>query len=364
MEADGHTLAVPLDDGIAAWSASAARTRRPSTTSAVTADDTSAAAPRTRPSRTRRSAAGRGGDRPGQLRGGRRVPDQDRPRGSAHDARRAGVDRRRRLGVARAAPKASWGRWTTRRRASSSCSPATASTAAPTTSRATTPTSAGVTSKRRELGSTGDELIAAVSDTGDVVALRGAGFEDEPGYWFGGLLRHRDLQSTRRGSGRGDSTGSTPTVASTQPASTFRADTSRRPSSRRARPVSSTASPGRVVLLSGSTSKPRLWSPPRWSRQCPPPPPRRSRVLASASSAWQAVDEGKTAKSWFSTWAPDRAKPVVHDLGWPTSLTARRPVRSHPGPLGQRERPQRHRLRPAPARRPPLQRRRCSSPSE
>jgi hypothetical protein len=42
---------------------------------------------------------------------------------------------------------------------------------------------------RREHGVNGDDMVAAVTDAGNVVALSGAGFEDEPGYWFGGRLR-------------------------------------------------------------------------------------------------------------------------------------------------------------------------------
>jgi len=49
---------------------------------------------------------------------------------------------------------------------------------------------------RRELGSTGDDLVAAINDAGSVVALRGAGFEDEPGYWFGGRLLVESYDAT------------------------------------------------------------------------------------------------------------------------------------------------------------------------
>jgi hypothetical protein len=43
--------------------------------------------------------------------------------------------------------------------------------------------------RRRELGLTGDDLVAAIDDSGSVVTLRGSGSEDEPGYWFGGRLQ-------------------------------------------------------------------------------------------------------------------------------------------------------------------------------
>ena len=43
---------------------------------------------------------------------------------------------------------------------------------------------------RRERGRpTIGDIVAAIDDSGDVVAIRGAGSEDEPGYWIGGRLR-------------------------------------------------------------------------------------------------------------------------------------------------------------------------------
>ena len=49
---------------------------------------------------------------------------------------------------------------------------------------------------RRELRLTGDDMVAAISDTGNVVALRGAGSEDEPGSWYGGRLRIETYHDT------------------------------------------------------------------------------------------------------------------------------------------------------------------------
>ena len=51
---------------------------------------------------------------------------------------------------------------------------------------------------RPERGTNGDDLVAAISDAGNVVVLRGAGFEDEPGYWFGGRLSIETYHSTTR----------------------------------------------------------------------------------------------------------------------------------------------------------------------
>ena len=65
----------------------------------------------------------------------------------------------------------------------------------------------------------------------------------------------------------------------------------------------------RVVVLSGKPSDPRFWSSPRWNRQV---------LTASAAitragvgvSAWQAVQDRRTAKPWFATWAPKRRAAV------------------------------------------------------
>ena len=173
--------------------------------------------------------------------------------------------------------------------------------------------------ERRELGSTGDELIAAISDSGNVVALRGAGFEDEPGYWFGGRLRLETYKyASRKWTERLDRkypdggihpsgidvSGGRITAAVVQSRSTGELN----------------GLAHRVVLLSGSSSTPRFWSSPRWTRDV---------LTASAAVtragvgvfAWQASDGERTAKSWFATWPSTDARPTVHDLKWPTTLT-------------------------------------------
>ena len=42
----------------------------------------------------------------------------------------------------------------------------------------------------------GDTMVGAIADSGNVVALRGAGSEDEPGYWTGGRLRLETYRAT------------------------------------------------------------------------------------------------------------------------------------------------------------------------
>ena len=172
---------------------------------------------------------------------------------------------------------------------------------------------------RREVGFTGDDLVAAISDAGNVVALRGAGSEDEPGYWYGGRLRIETYTDT--------------TGKWTQQFSRSYPDGGIDPSGidmsagRMMATLVQSRSTGelngredRVVLLSGKPNDPRFWSPPRWSRQV---------LTAHAAitlpgvgvSAWQAVDGGQTARPWFATWAPHRKQPSVYDLQWRTTLT-------------------------------------------
>ena len=171
---------------------------------------------------------------------------------------------------------------------------------------------------RRELGSTGDDLVAAINDAGNVVALRGAGFEDEPGYWFGGRLRVETYD---------DTAGTwTKQFVRDYPDGGIDPTSIDMSAGRIVATVVQSRSTGelngredKVVVLSGKPDDPRLWSPPRWSRQ----------VLTSSAAitragvgvfAWQAVGGRRTAKPWFATWAPQR-QPSVYDLKWPTTLT-------------------------------------------
>jgi hypothetical protein len=172
---------------------------------------------------------------------------------------------------------------------------------------------------RREHGSTGDDLVAAISDSGNLVALRGAGFEDEPGYWFGGRLR---IETYSAAAGKW-----TQQLAGDYPDGGIDPSGIDLSAGRIVATLVQSRSTGelngladRVVVLSGKPSDPRFWSSPRWNRQV---------LTASAAItqagvgvfAWQAVDDPRTAKAWFATWAPHREQPSVHDLKWPTTLT-------------------------------------------
>jgi len=173
--------------------------------------------------------------------------------------------------------------------------------------------------KRRELGLTGDNLIAAINDGGNVVALRGAGSEDEPGYWFGGRLRIETYKATAGKWARqfardfpdGGIDPSGLDLSAGRIVATF-------VESRSTGQLNGLAD--RVVVLSGTPSNPRVWSSPRWTRQV---------LTASAAItqagvgvvAWQAVHDRRTAKSWFATWAPKHGQPSVSDLKWSTTLT-------------------------------------------
>jgi len=172
---------------------------------------------------------------------------------------------------------------------------------------------------RRELGSTGDDLVVAVSDAGNLVALRGAGFEEEPGYWFGGRLRI-DTYNATAGKWTQPFTRAYPD-GGIDPAGI---DMSR---GRIMATLVQSRSTGelngledKVVVLSGKPSDPRFWSGPRWDRQV---------LTASAAitragvgvSAWQAVNHGRTARPWFATWAPHDKQPSVFDLRWRTTVT-------------------------------------------
>lgn len=173
---------------------------------------------------------------------------------------------------------------------------------------------------RGEIGATGDDMVAAINDAGDVVALRGAGSEDEPGYWYGGRLRIETYDDTS-GTWSRRFTRSYPD-GGIDPAGIDLAD------GRVVATLVRSRSTGRldgledkVVLLSGRPRSPRLWSSPRWDRDV---------LTASAAitqagvgvAGWHVVADGRTAESWFATWAPRRTRPSVHDLGWRTTLTA------------------------------------------
>ena len=148
---------------------------------------------------------------------------------------------------------------------------------------------------RRELGSTGDDLIAAISDTGKVVALRGAGFEDEPGYWFGGRLRI-ETYSARTGKWTQQLTRAYPDGGIDPKGIDLAAG-------RIVATVVESRSTGqlngladRVVVLSGKPSAPRSWSSPRWSRQ----------VLTASASITQAASASSPGRRSTTGAPPSR----------------------------------------------------------
>ncbi len=173
---------------------------------------------------------------------------------------------------------------------------------------------------RRERGvATTDDIVAAIDDAGNVVAIRGAGFEDEPGYWFGGRLRIETYDDaaqewTRRLSRSYPDGGIDPQAIDVS-------------GGRFAATLVESRSTGRlygredrVVVLTGRPGSPRTWTSPRWGRQ----------VITAAGAvtgdgvgvaSWQAVDRGRTARSWVATWTPKATKPTVRALPGRTSRT-------------------------------------------
>lgn len=173
--------------------------------------------------------------------------------------------------------------------------------------------------RRRELRLTGDDLVAAITDRGDVVVLRGSGSEDEPGYWYGGRLRietYDDL--TRRWTVRhrqsfpdgGIAPGRVDLVRGHLVAALVESRSTGRLHGRS----------DRVVLLSGTPGAPRPWARSRWSRDV-------LDATASASqggvgtAAWLEVGPRQAARPWLATWAPARRQPDLRRLGPRTSLS-------------------------------------------
>ena len=173
---------------------------------------------------------------------------------------------------------------------------------------------------RRERGPGRDDLVAAIGDGGDIVALRGGGSEDEPGSWYGGRLSLETYDST--------------TGTWTQRLSRDYADGGIDPSGidvaggRIMAAVIESRSTGelkgaedRVVLLSGTPKQPRSWSSPRWSRHVLTAHAAITRRGVGAA-AWQEVAGRRTVTPWFATWGPRRgAQPAAYDLGWHTTPT-------------------------------------------
>jgi hypothetical protein len=171
---------------------------------------------------------------------------------------------------------------------------------------------------RREHRLTGDTMVAAITDSGNVVALRGAGSEDEPGYWFGGLLRIETYSdATRTWTTRYDR------VYRDGGIRPFGVDLVRGHVMATVVESRSTgqldARDARVVLLSGRPDGPRTWHT-RWGHGILAGQAAITRSGVGAA-AWQQVDGRRSATPWFATWAPQRRQPTVHDLGWRTNLT-------------------------------------------
>lgn len=172
---------------------------------------------------------------------------------------------------------------------------------------------------RAELGLTGDDLVAAIDDDGNVVTLRGSGFEDEPGYWFGGRLRIESYSDRSRrwtvrhqqaysdggiAPGRIDLAGGRIAAAAVESRSTGllggRED--------------------RILLLSGTRREPRVWSGQRWSRQVHDATAGITQA-GVATAAWLSEGKRREARPWLATWAASRRAPALQRLGAATSLT-------------------------------------------
>jgi hypothetical protein len=172
---------------------------------------------------------------------------------------------------------------------------------------------------RREVGPTGDDMVAAITDSGNVVTLRGAGFEDEPGYWFGGRLRI-ETYGDRTGTWSKRSTRSYPD-GGIDPAAIDVA------AGRVTATVVESRSTGRlrgredrVVILSGAPDAPRSWSSPRWSPQVLTASAATTQAGVGVAS-WHAVGRERTAGPWLATWAPGRRQPTLVGRRGRTTLT-------------------------------------------
>jgi hypothetical protein len=172
--------------------------------------------------------------------------------------------------------------------------------------------------RRPELGLTGDDLVAAIDDSGNVVTLRGSGTEDEPGYWFGGRMRIETYSDARGrwtvrhrqaypdggiAPGRIDMAGGRIVAAVVQSRSTGRLN----------------GRADRVLVLSGTPRKPRTWSPARWSRDVLDVSAATTQAGVGAAS-WLAVGDRRSVRPWLATWVPSRRQPSAIRLGAASSL--------------------------------------------
>ncbi|GAA1126089.1 hypothetical protein [Nocardioides aquiterrae] len=173
--------------------------------------------------------------------------------------------------------------------------------------------------RRRQLGGYGDDLVAAIGDDGDVVAVRGAGFEDEPGYWFGGRMRLETYDAatgtwTRRLDRRYPDGGIDP-MAVDLAEGRITATVVRSRSTGQLDGLDE-----KVVLLSGEPGSTRSWSTPHWKRGVLTAPAAITRAGVGVA-AWQEVGHGRAVQPWFATWPSERERPRVWDLQGRTTLT-------------------------------------------
>jgi hypothetical protein len=172
--------------------------------------------------------------------------------------------------------------------------------------------------RRREIGPAGDDLVAAVTDDGDLYALRGAGFEDEPGYWWGGRLAIFRYDASRGEWAR--------LFARSYPDGGIRPVGVDIAGGRVFAAVVRSRSTGalhgledKLVALSGNPRNPRVWKDMGWVRD----------VLAADAAitsrgvgvvGWQQLDEPRSVRPHLTTWAPQR-QPTLYHLPWPTTPT-------------------------------------------
>lgn len=173
--------------------------------------------------------------------------------------------------------------------------------------------------RRRESGSAGDDIVAAINDAGNLVVLRGAGDAIEPGSWYGGRLRLETYDRAtrtwkRRLTRHYPSGGITPLgidLVGGRVAATV--VESRSTGQLRGRE-------DRVLLLSGRPGNPRTWTSPRWTQEVYT---GRAAITSDrvALASWQATSGRGAAAPVLTTWVAGRRRPVVHDLGQATPLT-------------------------------------------
>ncbi|RYB92970.1 hypothetical protein EUA93_00540 [Nocardioides oleivorans] len=175
---------------------------------------------------------------------------------------------------------------------------------------------------------TGEDMIAAINDTGSLLTVRSGGYEEEPGSWYGGLLRidgynasteEWTTKHTRR-----------------RPSGGFTARAVDVAGGRFVATVSQNRSTGelygrdsRVLVLSGKPSHPRSWTS-RWTYGVAA---GRAAITDSGVGvvAWQAAGKPDPTdlplgaspvsqlRSWVATWAPSRGRPTAERLAGSTT---------------------------------------------